>query len=571
MDRFTIQAAEAGVPRPAIRRAPTRCCSSSSTGSRPRSRRTPRPSRRSAAPPARSRCARRATTPSARCSGAAGRARSPRWVASRPTTTCRTGSCPRTKLPEVLRRIDELSEEHGLRVGNVFHAGDGNLHPLVLYDATVDGEYERAKALAEAILAACVDAGGSLTGEHGIGVDKACAMPSMFSERDLEAFERAAARVRPGRAREPRQGAPDAAALRRGARPLPRPPAGAARPGGALLMRPTSLEEAAAFSPRRPPPVAACASAPTSTPTGSLACSSTRPATSPARSRPGSGSRRSRTALAARRSALSLDPPGDPSSAPASPAGSPGRSRHRFGTPRDLVLGVTLVLGDGTIASSGGKVVKNVAGYDLGKLVCGSEGRLALIARVSLRLHPLPQSAATLVVETDDTAGVVRELGRLAARAERARRPPPRPGRAALRGLGARRRGSSSTRRARSSAASRATARSGRSRASARARRSGALRFVPADLAQHAHDARRGRRPALRGHRLRARTASAACRRRPRGGSTARSRSDSTRPACSRDPGAHRGPASTAASACRPARRTSSGARRWTRRAGGSS
>ena len=76
------------------------------------------------------------------------------------------------------------------------------------------------------------------------------------------------------------------------------------------------------------------------------------------------------------------------------------------------MLGVTLVLGDGTVASSGGKVVKNVAGYDLGKLVCGSEGRLALIARVSLRLHPLPAAAATLVVETDDPAGVVRALRR---------------------------------------------------------------------------------------------------------------------------------------------------------------
>ena len=100
------------------------------------------------------------------------------------------GVVPRTKLPAVLRRIDELSEEHGLRVGNVFHAGDGNLHPLVLYDAAVDGEVERAKVLADEILAACVDAGGSLTGEHGVGVDKACSMPAMFSERDLEAFER---------------------------------------------------------------------------------------------------------------------------------------------------------------------------------------------------------------------------------------------------------------------------------------------------------------------------------------------------------------------------------------------
>jgi glycolate oxidase len=99
------------------------------------------------------------------------------------------GVVPRTRLPEVLRRIDELSATFGLRVGNVFHAGDGNLHPLVLYDSRA-GEAERAKELAEAILEICMDAGGSLTGEHGIGVDKACAMPQMFGERDLATFER---------------------------------------------------------------------------------------------------------------------------------------------------------------------------------------------------------------------------------------------------------------------------------------------------------------------------------------------------------------------------------------------
>jgi glycolate oxidase len=99
------------------------------------------------------------------------------------------GVVPRTRLPEVLRRIEELSELHGLRVGNVFHAGDGNLHPLVLYDAE-QGETEAARELAEAILDACLDAGGSLTGEHGVGMDKACSMPRMFSERDLETFAR---------------------------------------------------------------------------------------------------------------------------------------------------------------------------------------------------------------------------------------------------------------------------------------------------------------------------------------------------------------------------------------------
>jgi glycolate oxidase len=95
------------------------------------------------------------------------------------------GVVPRTRLPETLRRIRELSRTHGLEVGNVFHAGDGNLHPLVLYDGSVAGEADRAEELASAILQACVDAGGSLTGEHGIGLDKACHMPLMYSPDDL--------------------------------------------------------------------------------------------------------------------------------------------------------------------------------------------------------------------------------------------------------------------------------------------------------------------------------------------------------------------------------------------------
>jgi glycolate oxidase len=100
------------------------------------------------------------------------------------------GVVPRTKLPEVLVRIADLEREYGLRVGNVFHAGDGNLHPLVLYDRRNQGEPARAKELAEAILEVCMDVGGSLTGEHGIGTDKACRMPLMFSEADLEVMQR---------------------------------------------------------------------------------------------------------------------------------------------------------------------------------------------------------------------------------------------------------------------------------------------------------------------------------------------------------------------------------------------
>ncbi len=100
------------------------------------------------------------------------------------------GVVPRTRLPETLRRISQLADSYGLRVGNVFHAGDGNLHPLVLYDGAVAGEAGRAEQLASEILTACVDVGGSLTGEHGIGLDKARHMPRMFSDDDLDAMNR---------------------------------------------------------------------------------------------------------------------------------------------------------------------------------------------------------------------------------------------------------------------------------------------------------------------------------------------------------------------------------------------
>jgi glycolate dehydrogenase FAD-linked subunit len=100
------------------------------------------------------------------------------------------GVIPRTRLSEVLRRIDALAGEYGLQVANVFHAGDGNLHPLVCYDAGVEGEAARAEELSGQIIKACVDAGGSITGEHGVGVDKKAYMPSMFAEPDLDAFQR---------------------------------------------------------------------------------------------------------------------------------------------------------------------------------------------------------------------------------------------------------------------------------------------------------------------------------------------------------------------------------------------
>ncbi|MGH3380935.1 MAG: FAD-linked oxidase C-terminal domain-containing protein [Actinoallomurus sp.] len=99
------------------------------------------------------------------------------------------GVIPRTALPEVLARIDALSGDSGVRVANVFHAGDGNLHPLVLFDDAVEGAGERAELVSAQILDLCIEHGGSITGEHGVGVDKAKHMPRMFTEEDLDTMQ----------------------------------------------------------------------------------------------------------------------------------------------------------------------------------------------------------------------------------------------------------------------------------------------------------------------------------------------------------------------------------------------
>ena len=99
------------------------------------------------------------------------------------------GVVPRTALPEVLRRMGEISAERGVRVANVFHAGDGNLHPLVLFDASEEGATERAEEVSGMILDLCITAGGSITGEHGVGSDKAKYMPRMFTDEDLDTMQ----------------------------------------------------------------------------------------------------------------------------------------------------------------------------------------------------------------------------------------------------------------------------------------------------------------------------------------------------------------------------------------------
>lgn len=107
-----------------------------------------------------------------------------------PDYLCMDGTIPRRRLPEVLERMQALSQQYGLRVANVFHAGDGNLHPLILFDANRPGELEQAEAFGADILRLCVEVGGVLTGEHGVGLEKRDLMPVMFAEEDIRQQQR---------------------------------------------------------------------------------------------------------------------------------------------------------------------------------------------------------------------------------------------------------------------------------------------------------------------------------------------------------------------------------------------
>jgi glycolate oxidase len=106
-----------------------------------------------------------------------------------PAYIVQDGVVPRTELPAVLREIGELAARTGVRVANVFHAGDGNLHPLVLYDDAIAGQAEHAEDVSGAILDLCITHGGSITGEHGVGVDKAKHLPRMFTDDDLDTMQ----------------------------------------------------------------------------------------------------------------------------------------------------------------------------------------------------------------------------------------------------------------------------------------------------------------------------------------------------------------------------------------------
>jgi glycolate oxidase subunit GlcD len=299
-------------------------------------------------------------------------------------------SVPRTKLPEALARVSRIVEKHSLRCGNVFHAGDGNLHPLLLFDSRDPDAVRRVHEAGWEIMRACVDLGGTITGEHGVGMEKARAMRMVFSEDCLE-IQRALRRAfDPGDLLNPGKMFPDSAQSE--GEPAP------ADEAEAIEMVRRAYRDSAALVPvgggRRK-------DFGNSSSREELFLRSERlaavfeydPPNQIVTAGAGMPLGRLQDLVAADGQWLPLRPfLGERSTLGGIAAlGACGPERLRYGAPRDLVLGMRFVSGTGRAVAAGGKVMKNVAGYDLTRLLVGSAGTLGLVTQLTFRLASLPE------------------------------------------------------------------------------------------------------------------------------------------------------------------------------------
>jgi glycolate oxidase len=319
------------------------------------------------------------------------------WLA--PDYLVQDGCVPRTRLGEALEQIGQLAARAHLRVANVFHAGDGNLHPLILFDGREPGAVERAEALAGEILDLCVSLGGSITGEHGIGVEKRDFLPRMFDAPTLAAMRRVARAV-------------DPLELANRGKMFPADD-GLGRRGDEISDAVRALQDAVREHPRVLPRGGGSKPA-LSTPSEGvvpLVVSGLRgiveydPEELTITALAGTPVRVVQAALAAHGQYLPFDPPLARAGATVGgvvAAGSSGSGAHRHGGVRDFIIGARFVDGTGALVGAGGRVVKNAAGFDLARLMVGSLGRLGVLVDVAFKVFPAPPAWGTLVAEAPD-------------------------------------------------------------------------------------------------------------------------------------------------------------------------
>lgn len=397
---------------------------------------------------------------------------------------------PRSRLPQVLAETYKIGAKYRLRLANLFHAGDGNLHPVICFDSRNEGEVERVTEAGREIMETCVRAGGTITGEHGVGLDKSDYLPLIFSADDMETMLRVRAAFdptglcNPGKVIPTQRSCGEArsasrkhtAALTRGndakemasvkgmtpvsgaqvlkdsvltVAPMPRPQSAPAQntfdPDGAnaLVAQIVGAENVSIFEQQRGSTSITKASTSLVALPGSIeeACEVLRlsalkgwavvPAGAVSWLDAGNAASRAGLIISTRRLRrmiehepadlvataqagltlealnnelkrsnqwLALDPPDDGRATLGGvvATGMGGAHALAYGAPRGSVIGMRVALADGRLIKAGGRVVKNVAGYDLCKLFTGSFGTLCLILEVTFKLRPLPQQTVTI-------------------------------------------------------------------------------------------------------------------------------------------------------------------------------
>jgi len=325
---------------------------------------------------------------------------SPRYL----VTDC---TVPRTRLPEALGRAATIARRYGFGHGNVFHAGDGNLHPLLFFDADDPDQLGRVHEAAREIMTACVQLGGTITGEHGIGEEKIEGMRLVFSDHDLR-FQLAIKKaLDPDGLFNPGKVFPQVAEPREEPKPEPMTESDGFAP--ADEEEACRLVASAAAGGRTLLPVgggrrARFGNLPSEKP---IPLKSERlaglvehdPANQVGIFRAGTRLRDAQAALGERGQWLPLRPPLAETATIGGVAAlnACGPERLAYGAPRDLVLGLRFVSGEGKLITAGGRVVKNVAGYDITRLMIGSAGSLGFITEVCFRLSPVPASCRCVV------------------------------------------------------------------------------------------------------------------------------------------------------------------------------
>ena len=373
---------------------------------------------------------------------------------------------PRSKLPEVLADVFRIASTYQLRIANVFHAGDGNLHPLICFDSRSADEVRRVKEASRELMETCVRAGGSITGEHGVGFDKRELLSLIFSDKDMETMLSVRAAFdptglcNPGKIIPLLRGCGEARAVAttgNGAGTA----AGQTTPSIELTATRTSQPQrttssikfdpdkalqqltqlvgeeqisTSAVLPFQPSPLAvfpgsiaevceviklAASEGWTVAPVGAMTWPSARwpmkqvqlvvstqrlnrviehePADLVAVTEAGVTLKDFNDALAKKGQWLPLDPPDDGRATIGGvvATGLGGAQQFGYGPPRRHVIGMKVVRADGSLIKVGGRVVKNVAGYDLCKLFTGSYGTLGIIVEVNFKLRPLPFETTT--------------------------------------------------------------------------------------------------------------------------------------------------------------------------------